>query len=217
MLNFLKNLAGRIKDKIRFKRALKKLNTGEYSSAKKRLAKLLDSQHLEREMVYFNYASTLIGLENFDGAERNLKKAIEIKNNIAFFWGTLGEVHILQKNWDKAEECLERAQKLEDKKMYRQKLKIIRGPEEKRKNYLQYYYLIKEALQLQKEEKWEESVNKFREALEYNDSMGYAYNQIGAIYNNKLKNTEKAKKYFQLALEKEPDNKMFKMNLKRLQ
>ncbi|MFW5999645.1 MAG: tetratricopeptide repeat protein [Halanaerobiaceae bacterium] len=217
MLNFLKNLAGKIKDKIRFKRALKKLNTGEYSSAKKQLAKLLDSQHLEREMVYFNYASTLIGLENFDGAERNLKKAIEIKNNIAFFWGTLGEVHILQKNWDKAEECLERARKLEDKKMYRQKLKIIRGPEEKRKNYLQYYYLIKEALQLQKEEKWEESVNKFREALEYNNSMGYAYNQIGAIYNNKLKNTEKAKKYFRLALEKEPDNKMFKMNLKRLQ
>lgn len=217
MLKYFKKFIDRFKEKNNFKKALKYLNTGEYGQAENILVALVDSNNLDLKMVYFNLSAALIGNEKFEEAELYLKKAIKIKNNIDFFWGTLGEVYILQEKWLMAEDSLQEAIKLnKSKKLYKDKLSIVKGNQKIKDNYLKYYYLVKKALKLQKEEKWEKSIDMFKKALEYNNMMGYAYNQIGAIYNNKLNDAKEAIKYFELALEKEPENKMFKMNYNRV-
>jgi len=168
-------------------------------------------------MLYFNYASALIANEKFIQAKKYLKKAIKKDKSIDFFWGTLAEVNILKKEWKNAEKNLKKAIKLEpNKKNYQNKLEIVRGDKTIKDNYFEYYDLIKKAIKIQKEEKWEKSIELFKKSLDYYDKMGYAYNQIGAIYNNNLGEKKKALKYFRLALEKEPNNQMFKMNLKRI-
>ncbi len=216
MLKFFKKFIDKFKDKRNFNKALKDLNQGRYKEAEVILLDLIDSDFLDIEMVSFNLASALIGSEKFVEAEVYLKKAIKERDDIDFFWGTLGEVYILQERWSMAEDALQRAAKLNsERKIYKKKLAIVKGDKQTKDNYLKYYFKIKEAIKLQKDEEWEASIKMFKKALEYNDIMGYAYNQIGAIYNNKLNNSEQAIKYFKLALEREPENKMFNMNLKR--
>lgn len=216
MFDFLKRFFNKFKQKRKFKKAIKHLNQGNYEQSEELLLNLVNSEFLDFKKVYFNLASALMGSEKFGQAESYLKKAVNKKDDIDFLWGTLGEVYILQEKWQQAEEALKRAIDLNpEKEAYKTKLTIVRGDEETKNDYLKYYSLVKKAINLQKEEKWKQSIKTFKKALEYNDTIGYAYNQIGAIYNNKLNNAEQAVKYFELALEKEPNNKMFKTNLKR--
>ena len=216
MFDFLKRFFNKFKQKRKFKKAIKHLNQGNYEQSEELLLNLVNSEFLDLKKVYFNLASALMGSEKFGQAESYLKKAVNKKDDIDFLWGTLGEVYILQEKWQQAEEALNRAIDLNpEKEAYKTKSTIVRGDEETKNDYLKYYSLVKKAINLQKEEKWKQSIKTFKKALEYNDTIGYAYNQIGAIYNNKLNNAEKAVKYFELALEKEPNNKMFKTNLKR--
>ncbi|MGM0500595.1 MAG: tetratricopeptide repeat protein [Bacillota bacterium] len=217
MIRLIRRLINKFKEKRKFKKSLKYLNSGEYLKAERIMDGLLNSNALDLKKLYFNYASALIANEKFDQAKTYLKKAINKDKSVDFFWGTLAEVNILKKEWKHAEENLKKAIELEpNKKIYQNKLEIVNGNKSVKNNYLNYYDLIKKAIKFQKEEKWKKSIELFKESLKYYDKMGYAYNQIGAIYNNNLGQKEKALKYFRLALEKEPNNKMFKMNLKRI-
>ncbi len=217
MITFIKKMINNFKEKRKFKRSLKYLNSGEYLKAERIMGELLNSNILEQKMIYFNYASALIANEKFGQADEYLKKAIKKDKNVDFFWGTLAEVNILKKEWGNAEKNLQKAIKFApNKKKYQNKLEIVMGDKSIKDNYFEYYRLIKKAIKIQKEEKWEKSIELFKKSLNYYDKMGYAYNQIGAIYNNNLGEKKKALKYFRLALEKEPNNEMFKMNLKRI-
>lgn len=217
MINLIKKIINRFKEKRKFKKSLKYLNSGEYLKAEKIMSGLLNSNNLDLKMIYFNYASSLIANEKFGEAKKYLKKAIKEDENIDFFWGTLAEVNILTKNWKNAENNFKKAIAIApNKKNYQNKLEIAKGSKKMKDNYFAYYKLIKEAIKFQKEEKWEKSIEKFKNSLNYYDKMGYAYNQIGGIYNNELDQKKNALKYFRLALEREPNNEMFKMNLKRI-
>ena len=79
-----------------------------------------------------------------------------------------------------------------------------------------YFKLLKESIEEQKQENWKEAVELLVDAVEHYDKTGYVFNQIGAIYNNNLGNKERAAQFFKKAIEREPENEVFKRNLKQV-
>ena len=103
-----------------------------------------------------------------------------------------------------------------EKKIYQTKKDVICGSEELKENYLEYFKLLKESIEEQKQENWKKAVELLVKAVEHYDKTGYVYNQIGAIYNNNLGNKELAAEFFKKAIEREPENEVFKRNLKQV-
>ncbi|TDP93567.1 tetratricopeptide repeat protein [Halanaerobium saccharolyticum] len=217
MLNKIKGFFQKMKDKKAFKAGIKKLDNGYYKEATGILLPLEDSPHLNQEMLYFNLAGALIGQDKLNKGEKYLKKAIEIEAEQDYLWATLAEVNILQEKWESAEKAIKKALKLEpEKKIYQTKKDVICGSEELKENYLEYFKLLKESIEEQKQENWKKAVELLVKAVEYYDKTGYVFNQIGAIYNNNLGNKELAAEFFKKAIEREPENEVFKRNLKQV-
>ena len=217
MFNQIKNFFKKYKDKKLFKQGIKKLDDGYYQESAEILFQIEDSQLVDREMLFFNLAGALIGQGKLDRGEEYLNKAIEIEAEHDFLWATLAEVNILQEKWKSAEKAINKALELEpEKKTYENKKKVICGSEEQKENYLSYFKLLKESIEEQKKENWKKAVELLVNAVEHYDKSGYVYNQIGAIYNNNLGNKERAAQFFKKAIEREPENEVFKRNLKKV-
>ena len=217
MLNKIKGFFQKMKDKKALKEGTKKLDEGYYQKSAEILAPLTDSPHLNKENLYFNLAGALIGQDKLEEGEKYLKKAIELDSKQDYLWATLAEVNILQKKWESAEKAIKKALELEpENKIYQSKKEVICGSEELKENYLKYFDLLKESIEEQKKENWKKAVELLVEAVEHYDKTGYVYNQIGAIYNNNLDNKELAAKFFKKAIEREPENEVFKRNLKQV-
>lgn len=217
MLNKIKNFIQKMKDKKAFNSGIKKLDEGYYQEAAEILLPLEDSPHLNKEMLYFNLAGALIGCDQLDQGEKYLKQAVEIDPQQDYLWATLAEVNILQEKWDSAEKAIKKAIELEpDKIIYQSKKEVICGSNELKENYLKYFKLLKNSIEEQKEENWKKAVELLIKAVEHYDRTGYVYNQIGAIYNNNLDNKDLAAQFFKKAIEREPENEVFKRNLKQV-
>jgi tetratricopeptide (TPR) repeat protein len=217
MFSKIKNFIQEIKDKRTYKQGIKKLDGGYYKEAEKILSELEDSQLIDREMLFFNLGGALIGQDKLHEGEKYLHKAIDIQAEHDFLWATLSEVNVLQRKWDEAEKAINRAIELEpEKNFYDLKKEVICGSDELKENYLKHFDLLKEAIEEQKNENWQKSIELLKESAEYYSKTGYIYNQIGAIYNNNLSNSEMAAQFFKKAIEKEPDNEIFIRNLKQV-
>ena len=217
MLNKIKNYFKKFKDKRLFKKGIKKLDDGYYQEAEEILFQIEDSQQIDREMLFFNLAGALIGQKKLDEGEKYLNKAIEIEAGDDFLWATLAEVNILQERWGAAKKAINKALELEpEKEIYERKKEVICGSEELKENYLKYFKLLRESIEEQKKENWQQSVELLKDAVDYYDKTGYVYNQIGAIYNNNLGNKELAAQFFKKAIEREPENEVFIRNLKQV-
>jgi tetratricopeptide (TPR) repeat protein len=217
MLNKIKEYFQKMKDKKSFKSGIKKLDAGYYKEAAEILLPLADSSHLNQEILYFNLAGALIGQDKLDEGEKYLNKAIAVDSKQDYLWATLAEVNILQKKWESAEKAIQKALELEpEKTIYESKKEVICGSQELKENYLKYFKLLKESIEEQKEENWKKAVELLVKAVEHYDQTGYVYNQIGAIYNNNLGNKERAAQFFKKAIEREPENEVFKRNLKQV-
>lgn len=204
-------------EKKRFKKGIKKLDSGYYQEAEEIFWELKDGRRIKKEMIYFNLAGALIGQEKMEAGEKYLNKALAINDQHDFLWSTLAEVNIVQRKWQKAEKAVDKALELEpEKKVHEAKKDIICGSQELKENYLKHFALIKESVAEQKKENWEKAVELLKKAAEYYDETGYVYNKIGAVYYNNLKNKELAAEYIEKALKKEPDNPVFTRNLENV-
>jgi len=121
-----------------------------------------------------------------------------------------GEIHQAFVHYEKALELEP------EKTIYESKKEVICGSQELKENYLKYFKLLKESIEEQKQENWKKAVELLVKAVEHYDQTGYVYNQIGAIYNNNLGNKERAAQFFKKAIEREPENEVFKRNLKQV-
>lgn len=217
MLSKIKNFFQGLKDKKAYKAGVKKLDEGYYQEAAEILESLLTSSHLNKELLYFNLAGASIGEGKLERGEKYLNKAIEIDPQQDYLWATLAEVNILQEKWDSAEKAIKKALELEpDKVIYQSKKEVICGSEQLKQDYLKYFSLLKNSVEEQKKENWKQAVELLIEAVKHYDRTGYVYNQIGAIYNNNLNNKELSAKFFKKAIEREPENEVFKRNLKQV-
>ena len=217
MFNQIKKFFKKYKDKKLFKQGIKQLDEGYYQESAEILFQLEDSQLVDREMLFYNLAGALIGQGKLDQGEKYLNKAIEIGAEHDFLWATLAEVNILQEKWDAAKKAINKALELEpEKNIYKSKKEVICGSDELKENYLKYFKLLKESIEEQKEENWKKAVELLVDAVEHYDKTGYVFNQIGAIYNNNLGNKERAAQFFKKAIEREPENEVFKRNLKQV-
>jgi tetratricopeptide (TPR) repeat protein len=217
MLNEIKNFIQKFKDKRTYKKGIQKLDEGYYKEAEEILSELEDSQLIDREMLFFNIGGALIGQDKLAAGEKYLYKAIDIESEHDFIWATLAEVNLLQRKWDEAEKAINKAIELEpEKDFYELKKEVICGSDELKEDYLKHFDLLKEAIEEQKKENWKKSIELLKESAEYYSKTGYIYNQIGAIYNNNLGNSDLAAQFFKKAIEKEPDNEIFQRNLKQV-
>lgn len=217
MLNKIKNFIQKIKDEKAYKKGIKKLDAGYYKEAEAILSELEESELVDREMLFFNLGGALIGQDKLEAGEQYLQKAIEIEPEHDFIWATLAEVNLLQRKWAEAEKSINKAIEIEpEKDFYDLKKEVICGSEELKENYLKHFELLKEAIEEQKQENWQKSIELLKESSEYYSKTGYIYNQIGAIYNNNLGNSELAAQFFKKAIEKEPENEIFQRNLKQV-
>lgn len=217
MLDKIKGFFQKMKDKKALQQGIKKLDEGYYQEAADILQPLAASPHLNQELLYFNLAGALIGCDQLDEGEKYLKKALEIDSKQDYLWATLAEVNILQRKWDSAEKAIKKAVELEpDKIIYQSKKEVICGSKELRENYLKYFQLLRNSVEEQKKENWQKAVELLSKAVEHYDRTGYVYNQIGAIYNNNLDNKDLAAQFFKKAIEREPENEVFKRNLKQV-
>jgi len=217
MLTKIKNFIQKFKDKRTYKKGIKKLDEGYYKEAEEILSELEDSQLIDREMLFFNLGGALIGQDRLAAGEKYLQKAIEIESEHDFLWATLAEVNLLQRQWDEAEKSINKAIEIEpEKEFYQLKKEVICGSDQLKEDYLKHFELLKEAIEEQKNENWQKSIEILKESSEYYSETGYIYNQIGAIYNNNLDNSDLAAQFFKKAIEKEPDNQIFQRNLKQV-
>lgn len=217
MLNKIKNFFKKFTEKKRFKKGVKKLDNGFYKEAEEIFLDLRDSWRIERAMIYFNLAGSVIGQDRLEEGEKHLKRAIDLREEYDFLWATLAEVNILQQNWEKAESAIDKALELEPgKKIHEAKKEIICGEQELKENYLKHFSLIKESIEEQKKENWEQCIQLLIKAADYYDRTGYVYNKIGAIYNNNLADSQLAVKYIKKAVQIEPDNEVFSRNLEHV-
>lgn len=204
-------------EKKRFKEGIRKLDNGYYKEAEEIFLDLKEGRQIKKEMIYFNLAGAVIGQDELQKGEEYLKMALNLNDEYDFLWSTLAEVNILQRKWEEAEKAIKKAIEIEPgKRMHEAKKDIICGSDELKENYLKHFALIKDSVEAQKNENWDQAIDLLKEAAEYYDQTGYVYNKIGAIYHNNLKNEELAVEYIEKALEKEPDNTVFIRNLKNV-
>lgn len=217
MFNKIRGFFRKLKHKKSFKKGVKKLDEGYYQEAAEILTPLKESPYLNEEMLYFNLAGAVIGQDKLEQGENYLKKAIEVDPKQDYLWATLAEVNILQRKWENAKKAINKALDLEaDKKIYQAKKDVICGSDQLKEDYLQHFSLLKKSIKEQKAENWKQAVKLLIEAVDHYDRTGYVYNQIGAIYNNNLGNKDLAAEFFKKAIKKEPENEVFKRNLKQV-
>lgn len=145
-------------------------------------------------------------------AEEELDKALIINKNFECAF-VLAQILIMQGKWLMAKEILKPYKK---KKETEEIIRIINSGRDDKGKYIRYITAIRKGINLIKNKRYEDSIRCFEESLDFTENKSHVYNQIGAVYNNYIKNKEMAEKYFRLACKLSPGVSTYKKNLARV-
>lgn len=199
--------------KIRIKSIIREIRKGNTKKALKKLNVINKDGY---EVLYYK-GICYFDLNNFKEAQFCFEKAFNYNRDEIDLAILLAQVYLLQ---NKSKESLKILQQYKDHSEVKYFIKIIMSGEVSINTYIQKTKFIGKAMNNLRDNNYEESIELFKDALEYanyKEEKAKLYNQIGGIYCNHIKDIEQAKIYFQKASKLSPRVKEYKRNLMRAQ
>lgn len=153
-------------------------------------------------------------LNDLDNACKYLEQAQELKPEYAAA-RVLADIY-LQKGLP--ELALKNVKPFKNEPEVKHFMKLVGADEEKRNKYIQHLRLVRYAISCLKTKEYSTCIKYLEEAVavsQESHEKADAYNQMGAVYLNFLKDKDKAEEYFKKAVCLVPKNKTYKTNLTR--